>query len=97
MGTVNVLPSISNNVLDLMKVQSGVSMTEKAKSEKDTQALVEKYRAQSYEGKRAGIMPIHLPFPAFGPSLFLVSELTAENQSPVIDLSYEANRKGGAR
>ena len=68
---------------------------DKAKS--DTQALVDKYRTRSQEGKRAGILPIRLSFPVFGPSIFLVSELTAENQSPAIDISYQEDKKGGAR
>ncbi len=71
---------------------------QKAKpAEETTQALVDKYRALSQEGKRAGILPIKLSFPAFGPSIFLASELTAENQSPSIEFSYEAGKKGGAR
>jgi hypothetical protein len=36
-------------------------------------------------------------FPAFGPSLFLVSELTSENQAPAVALSYQPEKKGGAR
>jgi hypothetical protein len=98
MGSIdNELPLTSSNALDSMQVQGRVATAEKAKSEKDTKALVDKYRAQSYEGKRAGILPINLPFPAFGPTLFLVSELTAENQLPTIDISYEATGKGGAK
>jgi hypothetical protein len=96
-GTVSELPMVSNNVMDLVKVQGGVAQAAKEKADKDTKALVDKYRAQSQEGKRAGILPISLSFPAFGPSIFLVSELTAENLSPTIDISYEASKKGGAR
>jgi hypothetical protein len=62
-----------------------------------TQALVDKYRTQSQEIKRAGILPIKLTFPVFGPSVFLVSELTAENQSPSVEFDYEAVKKGGSR
>ena len=29
-----------------------------------------------------GILPVNVSFPAFGPSIFLVSELTSENQFP---------------
>ncbi|MBN1566651.1 MAG: hypothetical protein JXA73_02315 [Acidobacteria bacterium] len=95
--TPNELPLVNSNVLDLMKVQGGVAAAGQGKSEKDTRVLVDKYLAQSQEGKRAGILPINLSFPAFGPSIFLVSELTAEKQSPTIDISYEAAKKGGAR
>jgi hypothetical protein len=37
----------------------------------------------------AGALPLRLPFPEFGPTLFLVSELTAESQAPSLDLSYK--------
>jgi hypothetical protein len=96
-GKVSELPLIGNNVLDLINMQGGAAKPEREKAEKDTKALVDKYRAQSQEGKRAGILPIQLSFPAFGPSVFLVSELTAENQPPTIDITYEAAKKGGAR
>jgi hypothetical protein len=95
--TASTLPLVSGNVLDLVKVQGEVSVPDKGKAERDTKALVDRYRAQSQEGKRAGILPVALSFPAFGPSIFLVSELTAENQSPTIDISYEMAKKGGAR
>jgi hypothetical protein len=91
------LSLVNNNVLDLIKVMGGNTGADSAKADKDTKALIEKYRAQSPEGKRAGILPIDLSFPAFGPSIFLVSELTAENQYPSIDFSYEESKKGGAR
>ncbi len=95
--TPNELPLVNTTVLDLMKVQGGVATAEQGRAGKDTKALVDKYLAQSQEGKRAGILPISLSFPAFGPSIFLVSELTAEKQSPTIDISYEEAKKGGAR
>jgi len=36
----------------------------------------------------------HLP--AFGPSLYLVSELTSENQSPSAEFNYQQDKKAGA-
>jgi hypothetical protein len=62
-----------------------------------TQVLVDGYRARSEARKGAGVLPIRVSFPAVGPSLFLVSELTSENQGPTLDLSYQRERKGGAR
>jgi len=66
-------------------------------SQTATQALVDKYRARSEAGKAAGTAPIRISFPAVGPSLFLVSELTAENQGPAVELSYQKDKKGGPR
>jgi hypothetical protein len=62
-----------------------------------TQVLVEKFRADSLTGKRAGILPIRLTFPAFGPSVYLVSELTGENQAPSAVLSYQHEKKAGGK
>lgn len=61
-----------------------------------TKALFDKF-LESYHGRRTGIIPIKLSFPAFGPSLFLVSELTSENQVPSLGLDYQKDKKAGAR
>ena len=84
-GSATQLPLVSNDVLDLVSNSS------------NTQALVDKHRAQTQEGKRAGILPIKIFFPALGPSTFLVSELTAENQASIISFTYELGKKGGVR
>ncbi|HTC94538.1 MAG TPA: hypothetical protein VK699_13950 [Terriglobales bacterium] len=62
-----------------------------------TQALFDKFFKESHYGKKAGIVPVQLTFPSFGPSVFLVSQLTSEGQAPALSLSYEKNKKGGAR
>src|SRR5712664_221094 len=66
-------------------------------SQAATQALVDKFRADSLAGKRAGILPIRVSFPAFGPSLYLVSELTGENQAPSAGLTYQHEKKAGGK
>jgi hypothetical protein len=63
----------------------------------ETEALLDKFKADSLAGKRAGILPIHVSFPAFGPSLFLVSELTGENQAPSAVLSFQRDKKAGGK
>jgi hypothetical protein len=67
------------------------------KDDEATQALVDKFRAKSKEGKVAGILPIGISFPAFGPSIFLISELTGENQTPAAEFSYQREKKQGGR
>jgi hypothetical protein len=62
-----------------------------------TEALLDKYRTDALAGKRAGILPIHVSFPAFGPSLYLVSELTGENQAPSAGLTYQHEKKVGGK
>ncbi len=63
----------------------------------ETLALLDKFRTDSLAGKRAGILPIHVSFPAFGPSVYLVSELTGENQVPSAVLSYQHEKKAGGK
>ena len=62
-----------------------------------TEALLDKFRTDSLAGKRAGILPIRVSFPAFGPSLFLVSELTGENKSPSAVLGFQREKKAGGK
>jgi hypothetical protein len=62
-----------------------------------TLSLLDKFRAEALTGKRAGILPIRVSFPAFGPSLFLISELTAENQSPSADITFQRDKKAGGK
>ena len=62
-----------------------------------TLSLLDKFRADALAGKRAGILPIRVSFPAFGPSLFLVSELTVENQSPSAEISFQRDKKAGGK
>jgi hypothetical protein len=65
---------------------------------KDTmQILLDSFKAKSLGGKVTGILPVSVSFPAFGPSIFLVSELTSENQFPAAELSFQRDKKGGAR
>ncbi len=70
-----------------------------ADREKDdkTKILLDNFRAKSNGGKVNGILPINVPFPAFGPSIFLVSELTSENQFPAAEFSFQREKKGGVR
>jgi len=66
-------------------------------SQAATRLLVDKFRADSLAGKRAGILPLRVSFPAFGPCMYLVSELTGENKAPTADLSYQREKKAGGK
>jgi hypothetical protein len=68
------------------------------KENKDaTQALLDSFKAKSSSGKVTGILPIDVAFPAFGPSIFLVSELTSENQFPAAAFNFQRDKKAGVR
>jgi len=62
-----------------------------------TAALLDKYRTSTFVGRATGVLPIRVSFPDFGPSIYLVSELTSENQVPTAELSYQQDKKGGTR
>jgi hypothetical protein len=71
---------------------------EKAQTqEAGTQALVDQYRTKTLGSKVSGILPVRVSFPIFGPAKYLVSELTSENQSTSAEISYQKEKKGGAR
>ncbi len=40
-------------------------------------------------------LPIRVAFPHFGPYIFLISELTSENQTPVVEIDFQRERKRG--
>jgi hypothetical protein len=59
-----------------------------------SQALVDNYRARNTSRRPAAPLPLQVAFPAVGPSMFLVSELTGENQAPKVDLNYQKDKRG---
>jgi hypothetical protein len=78
------------------------SKREIAQSEEDkqvaseVQGLVDRFQKEGRANRVAGVLPVQVPFPAFGPSMFLVSELTADATAPVVELAYKRT-KGGNR
>ena len=51
--------------------------------------LIEQYRKDVAGRSIAGPLPVTVPFPEFGTSVFLTSELTAELQGPALEFSYK--------
>jgi hypothetical protein len=63
----------------------------------ETKQLVAKLRNEKRGARPARNLPLRVVFPHFGPSIFLVSELTAENQTPAIEFDFQRDRKRGDR
>jgi hypothetical protein len=63
----------------------------------ETQQLVAKIRDTSRSTRPARNRPLRVVFPHFGPSIFLISELTGENQTPAIEFDFQRDRKRGDR
>jgi hypothetical protein len=62
-----------------------------------TQSLVDQFNTRAAARRPAAASPIEVAFPAVGPSLFLISELTGENQAPSVGLNYQHESKGGVK
>lgn len=62
-----------------------------------TQQLVSKLPVGKQSARPVRNLPLRFAFPHFGPSIFLVSELTSENQVPAIELDFSRDRKRGER
>jgi hypothetical protein len=69
----------------------------KDEKERDDKTLVDKFHASDGASRAAGILPVRVDFPAYGPSLYLVSELTGENHSPSAEFSYQQDKKAGGK
>ncbi len=67
------------------------------KAQAELQGLLDRFQKEGRANRVAGVLPVRVPFPEFGPRVFLVSELTAEGAAPVLDLTYRRTSKGGGR
>jgi hypothetical protein len=58
-------------------------------AESRSEDLVAQFRKDTGGRVAAGPLPVRIPFPQFGPLVFLLSELTPEAHAPSIDFSYK--------
>lgn len=63
----------------------------------ETKQLVSQLRDTKRSSTPARNLPLRVSFPHFGPSIFLISELTSENQTPVVEFDFQRDRKRGER
>jgi hypothetical protein len=61
----------------------------------EAKQLVAKVRETKRGTRPARNLPLRVVFPHFGPSIFLVSELTGENQTPTVEFDFQRDRKRG--
>lgn len=88
-------PALSDSALSSSVDTNALVIMPEAGKSSVPQAALDNFRLLG--GRASGILPIKVDFPALGPSLFLVSELTAENQSPTADFSFQREKKAGAQ
>ena len=82
--------------------QTSPSATEQQRAEgeipadhPETKQLVAKLRGAGRGSMPARNRPLRVVFPHFGPSIFLISELTGENQTPAVEFDFQRDRKRG--
>jgi hypothetical protein len=98
-----VPPSESQGLLRLAELAPGIATSNEPTStptetvSEGTRELVSKLRDTKRGNTPTRNLPLRVAFPHFGPSLFLMSELTSENQTPVIDLDYQRDKKRGVQ
>ena len=76
---------------------SGVSTAQPDVSLDATKQLVSHLRDTTRASKPARNLPLRVAFPHFGPSIFLVAELTSESQTPMVDLDFQRDKKRGEK
>jgi hypothetical protein len=55
--------------------------------------LVAQFQKDAAGRRVTGPLPVRIPFPQIGPSLFLSAELTAESQAPALEFSYKRENR----
>lgn len=63
----------------------------------ETKQLIAQVRENKQTTRPTRNLPLRVVFPHFGPSIFLVSELTGENQTPTVEFDFQRDRKRGDR
>jgi hypothetical protein len=63
------------------------------KSKQETRDLLTGYQRAARSGAIAGLLPVSIPFPSFGPSRFLAAELTSEGTSPRARFTFKREVK----
>ena len=96
-GSLTNAPAASPKPLDRLEQFAQLQANDEKEKKDATQALLDTFKAKSLSGRVTGILPINVAFPAFGPSIFLVSELTSENQFPAAEFNFQHDKKAGVR
>jgi hypothetical protein len=82
----NAVPTLASQLQPFQEQQS-----------ETTKQLVSRLPATKRSARPARNLPLRVVFPHIGPSIFLVSELTSENQTPAVEFDFSRNRKRGDR
>jgi hypothetical protein len=83
--------------LTAARVGSPTAADKKDEGKQAAQTLVEKFHANERGSRAAGVLPLTLNLPTVGPSVYLISQLTGENQVPSVEFNYQQDKKAGGK
>jgi hypothetical protein len=84
-----------SNVLKSAATSTAPASSQPDPSSETTGKLVSQLRDPRRKPTPSRNLPLRVSFPHFGPSIFLISELTSENQTPVVELDFQRDKKRG--
>ena len=87
-------PAAPKSLANLPQVGKNIATFDQSSRDEE---LVNKFHASERGTRATGILPVRVTFPAIGPSLYLVSELTSENQPASAELTYQQDKKAGVK
>ena len=99
-GSFRIAPYVEAESIALRSntiVQYSTASESPAEQSDVTKQLVSKLPNTKQSARPARNLPLRFTFPHFGPSVFLVSELTSENQIPAIEFDFSRDRKRGEK
>ena len=80
-----------------VEYQQAADATLNAAGVNPSQAVAAQLQPANRTARPPRNLPVRVAFPHFGPSVFLVSELTSENQTPALEVDFQRDRKRGER
>ena len=102
-GSFRVAPYVSPETTVLRSEASGTATDQQLAEGEipadqiETKKLVAEARDTKRGAQPARNLPLRVVFPHFGPMVFMVSELTGENQTPAIEFDFQRDRKRGEK
>jgi hypothetical protein len=101
-GSFHVAEHVEPQSSALRSEETSPSATEQQRAEgeipadqAETKQLVAQVRDDKRGSRPARNLPLRVVFPHFGPSIFLISELTAENQTPAVEFDFQREKRRG--
>lgn len=93
----SVISSVLRSDSRMVALPDGRGASESDRGGDTTPDLVLRLHQVGAASRPARKLPPRVSFPHFGPSIFLVSELTGESQTPVVEVDFQRDKKRGER